>query len=57
MKPFKAICVEAGGGYVRLMVARDAEEYPADGERVVVLTAEAYEDLEHEASSWRATPP
>ena len=36
MKAFKAICVEAGGGYVRLMVERDAPEYPADGERVVV---------------------
>ena len=57
MTPFKAICVEGGGGYVKLMVARDAESYPADGERVVVLTAAAYEQLVDDAAHWRAMPP
>jgi hypothetical protein len=57
MEPFKAICIEAGGGYVSLMVARDAQAYPGDGERVVVLTAEEYETLADEAAHWRAMPP
>jgi hypothetical protein len=36
VKSFKARVVDAGGGEVRLLVARDTEEYPTVGSIVVV---------------------
>ncbi len=39
----EAIVVDAGGGEIRLLVKRDTERYPAEGDRVQVVTMPATE--------------